>query len=127
MSATIIFGYAFPASAYAPPDGALWNSDQSAAVIAIPGATGTRVIAYLRRQDGTFLEVDVSAAEGGNLGKLGQRPMEYDRFETKPIAWLPRQDGRLQVIIQTRAWRAGHRVTVSEPLLIRTDGSAIWR
>ena len=126
-SATVLFGYALAASADPPPDSALWNSDKSAAVAATPGASGTRLVAYLLQQDGTFLEVDLSALEGGNFGKLGQRPTEYDRFETKPIAWLPRQDGLLQVTIQTQAWCAGQRYTVSEPLIIRPDGSVIWR
>jgi hypothetical protein len=83
--------------------------------------------AYLRQQDGAFLEIDLSAVEGGNFGKLGLRPVEYDRFETSPIEWLPRQDGLFQVNIQTRAWRAGQRYTVSEPLVIHPDGTVIWR
>jgi hypothetical protein len=126
-SATILFGYAFSAAADPPPDSALWNSDKSAAVAATPGTSGTRVTAYLQQQDGTFLEVDLSAVESGNFGKLGQRPTEYDRFETKPTAWLPRQDDLLQVTIQTQAWRANQRYTVSEPVIIRPNGSVIWR
>lgn len=66
VSATILFGYACSALAD-PPGSALWDSDNSAAIAAIPG----RVTAYLRQQDGTFLEVDLSAAEGGTSANLG--------------------------------------------------------
>ena len=126
-AATLFFGYAFPAFATPPPAGALWNSDKSAAVASTSEASGTRVTAYLQQQDGTFLTVDLSAVESGNFGKLGRRLADYDRFETRPIAWLPRQDGLFQVEIQTQAWLAGQRYTVSEPLIIRPDGSVIWR
>lgn len=123
----LLVGYIFAASAKPPPDSALWNADRTAAVAAIPGTSGTRVTAYLRQQDQTFLEIDLSAVEGGNFGKLGRHPTEYDRFETKPIKWLPRQDALLQVSIQTQAWRAGQRYTVSEPLIFRPNGTIIWR
>jgi hypothetical protein len=126
-SVALLVGYAFAASANPPPDSALWNADKTAAVAATSEASGTRVTAYLRQQDGTFLEIDLSAAENGNFGKLGQRPTEYDRFETKPTKWLPRQDDLFQVSIQTQAWRAGQRYTVSEPLIFRPDGTVIWR
>ena len=49
------------------------------------------------------------------------------RFETTPVAWLHRDDGLLGVSMRTRAWRSGQRYTVSEPLLIRPDGTVLWR
>ncbi len=127
ISVALLFGYVLSAAASQPPDTALWNADRTAAVTAIPGESETRVTAFLRQQDGTFLEVDLSGVEGSNFGKLGRRPAEYDRFETKPIEWLPRQDDLLQVKIQTQAWRAGQRYTVSEPLVFRRDGTVLWR
>ena len=123
----LLVGYTLAASASPPSDSALWNADRTAAVVAISEASGTRVTAYLRQQDGTFLEIDLSAVEGGNFGKLGRRKTEYDRFETRPIKWIPRQDTLFQVSIQTQAWRAGQRYTVSEPLIFRPDGTVIWR
>ena len=126
-SAALLIGFALAASASPPPDGALWNAERTAAVAATPGPSGTRVTAFLRQQNGTFLEVDLSAVEGGNFGKLGRHRTEYDRFETKPIKWIPRQDNLLQVKIQTQAWRAGQRFTVWEPLIFRRDGTVIWR
>ena len=122
-----LVGLAFSALASQPPDSALWNSDQSAAVSAIPDASGTRITAYLKQQDGTFLTIDLSAVEKGNFGKLGQPPAKYQRFETKPTEWHPRQDGLLQVTIQTQAWLSGQRYTVSEPLILRPDGTVIGR
>ena len=124
---TLLVGYALAASANPPPDSALWDADRTAAVAAISEASGTRVTAYLHQQDGTFLEISLSAVEGGNFGKLGRRPAEYDRFETKPIKWIPRQGGLFQVSIQTQAWRAGQRYTVTEPLIFRPNGTVIWR
>ena len=127
ISVVLLFGYVLAAAASQPPDTALWNADRTAAVTAIPGESGTLVTAFLKQQDGTFLEIDVSGVEGGNFGKLGRPQAEYDRFETKPIEWLPRQDDLLQVKIQTQAWRAGQRYTVSEPLVLRRDGTVLWR
>ena len=124
---TLLFGFCISTWANPPPDSALWNAERSAAASAAPGSSGTRVTAYLQQQDGTFLEIDLSAVEIGNFGKLGRRSTEYDHFETKPIEWLPRQDGLFQVTIQTQAWRAGQRYTVSEPLVFGPDGTVIWR
>jgi hypothetical protein len=125
--AVLLFGLAFATTSNPPPDGALWNAERTAAVAAVPDASGTRVTAYLQQPDGTFLEIDLSAVERRNLGKLGRLGAEYDHVETRPIEWLPRQDGLLQVKIQTQAWRAGQRYTVSEPLVLRPDGTVIWR
>ena len=126
-SVLLLIGPVFAALANPPLDNALWNADKTAAVTTTPGASGTRLIAYLRQHDGAFLEIDLSAVEGGNFGKLGRRRVEYDRFETKPIKWVPRQDGLFQVKIQTRAWLSGQRYTVSESLVFRPDGTVIWR
>lgn len=124
---SLLAGFVPTAAAGQPPDSALWNADRTAAVTATPDESGTRVTAFLKQPDDSFLEIDLSGAESGNFSKLGRRQAEYDRFETKPIAWLPRQDGLLQVRIQTQAWRAGRRYTVSEPLIIRRDGTVLWR
>jgi hypothetical protein len=115
------------AAAGQPPDAALWNADGTAAVSAVPGETVTRVTAFLKQQDGTFLEVDLSGAEDRHVGRLGHRRTEYDRVETRAIEWLSRQDDLLQVRIQTQAWRAGQRYTVSEPVVLRRDGTVLWR
>jgi hypothetical protein len=127
VTVALLAGLSFSSLADPPPGSALWNTDKSAAVAAIPSISGTRVTAYLQQQDGTFLEIDLSAVERRNFGKLGRLSTEYDRFETKPVAWLPRQDGLLQVKIQTQAWRTGRRYTVWEPLILRRDGTVLWR
>jgi hypothetical protein len=110
-----------------PPTDAVWNSDRSAAAAAFPGTTGTRVVAYLRRDDGAFTEVDLSPVERKNFGRLGRKPADYERYETKPIAWLSREDDFLQVTVQTRAWRGGQRYTALEHVLLRADGAVLWR
>ena len=125
--AVLFPGVFFTAAASQSPDGALWNADGAAAVAAIPGASGTRVTAFLRQQDGTFLEIDLSDVESSNFGKLGRPRAEYDRYETRPIQWLSRQDDLLQVKIQTQAWHAGQRYTVSEALIFHRDGTVLWR
>lgn len=106
VSIWVLAGFVSTATASQPPNSALWNADRTAAVTAARGESGTRVTAFLKQQDGSFLEVDLSGAEDGSFGKLGRGQAEYDRFETKPIAWLPRQDNLLQVVIQTQARRA---------------------
>jgi len=110
-----------------PLDTALWNTERTAAADATPGKSGTRIVAFLKQQDGSFLEIDLSQVEGGNFGKLGWTRADCDHFETKPVEWLPRQDDLLQVKIQTQAWRAGQRYTVSESVALRRDGTVLWR
>ena len=110
-----------------PPTDAVWNSDGSAAAAAFPGETGTRVVAYLKQDDGGFTEVDLSPVERGNFGKLGREPADYERYETRPIALLSREDELLQVTVETRAWRGGQRFTVREHVMVRGDGSVLWR
>lgn len=114
-------------AAYPPPENALWNADGTAAVAASPGESGTQITAFLGQQDGSFRKIDLSAVENSNFGKLGRRRTEYERFETTPIMWIPRLDGLLQIEIQTRAWHGGRRYTVSEPVLLRRDGTVLWR
>lgn len=126
-SVAFLIGWASPALADPPSEDALWTADKRAAVSAMPGVSGTQVTAYVRQADGRFLEVDLSAVEGGNFGKLGRRRAEYDRFETKPVEWIPRQDGLFQVKVQTQAWLDGQRYTVWEPVLFRADGTVFWR
>jgi hypothetical protein len=118
---------AFSAQAAVPPSDAVWNGDRSAAAAAFPSTTGTRVVAYLRRDGGVFAEVDLSSVERGNFGELGRKPDEYDRYETKPIALVSREDDLLQVSVKTRAWRGGKRYTVVEHVLLRADGVVLWR
>jgi len=70
----------------------------------------------------------VSGVEGGNLGVLGTGGRAaYERFETTPIEWLHRDDGRYMVVMRTRAWKGGRRYTVSENLLIAADGTPLYR
>lgn len=108
---------------------ALWNTNQSAVAITVAARHPTASLVYvlIRRPDGHYRPVDVSPVESGNFGKLGRDRTEYTRFETVPVKWLPRDDGCLQVVIRTRAWDGRKRYTVSEPLVIRADGTPVWR
>jgi hypothetical protein len=106
----------------------LWNSNLTAVAISFPKPKASVIFIFLRQTNGTYLAVDASDVEGGNFGKLGIAGREdYDRFETTPIKWLYREDGWFQVVMRTRAWKAGKRYTVSEPLLIKPDGTVLWR
>lgn len=108
----------------------LWNSNRTAVAVSIaqPHPTSSLVFLFLRQKDGTYLAVDARGVEGGNLGKLGiARRAGYIRFETTPTEWLHREDGRLQVVMRTRAWKDGKRYTASEPLLIGRNGTILWR
>lgn len=111
-----------------PPETALWNGDRSAAVATSRDGERTRVIAYVKQADGTFLEIDLSQVEGRNLGSLGLRSAaDYDRIETTAVEWLPRENGLLQVVVRTRAWHSGQRFTVLKPVVFRTDGVVLWQ
>ena len=73
--------------------------------------------------------MDVSGIEGVNLGVIGMtRRAAYDRVETTPIKWLPREDGLFQILVRTRAWKSGQRYTVSgAPAIIKADGTVTWQ
>ncbi|MBI3852366.1 MAG: hypothetical protein HY298_19085 [Verrucomicrobia bacterium] len=106
----------------------LWNSNRTAVAISLSKPKASIIFVFLRQTNGTYLAVDARGVEAGNFGKLGIAGRAgYDRFETTPIQWLPREDGWFQVVMRTRAWKAGKRYTVSEPLTIRSDGYIGWR
>jgi hypothetical protein len=105
----------------------LWNSNRTAVAISITEPKASLVFVFISQADGTYLAADASGVEGGNFGKLGRPRTDYERFETTPTEWLRREDGWLQVRMRTRAWRAGQRYTVSEPLLIKPDGTVLYR
>jgi hypothetical protein len=73
------------------------------------------------------IAADVSQVETANFGVWGRKRSEYDRYETTPVEWLSREDGLLQVVMRTRAWREGQRYTMNHPLLIKTDGTVLFR
>jgi hypothetical protein len=105
----------------APPDGALWNDDRSAAAASTPAPNGSQIFVFIRQKDGAFLKLDASSVEACNFGVLGRKRGDYDRYETVPIEWMKRPDGVLQVRMRTRAWRLGQRYTVTEPMVITLD------
>jgi hypothetical protein len=108
----------------------LWNSNRTALAVSFqrPRPKASVIFVFLHQTSGTYLAVDASGVEGGNLGKLGSRGRkDYDRVETTPVKWLYRDDGRFQVVMRTRAWLAGRRYTVPENLLISRSGTVLWR
>jgi len=109
-------------------DTGLWNPNKTAIAVAFKRPRASLIVVFLRQRGGGYLAVDVSAVEGGNFGKLGVVGRAgYDCFETIPVEWLHRDDGMFQVVMRTRAWKSGKRYTVSEPLIIRADGTPLWR
>ncbi len=107
-----------------------WNSDRKAVAVSVPQRhpKESLVFIFMRQPDGRYLAADASGVEAGNFGKLGLLPRaDYERFETKPVEWLGRDDGLFQVRIRTRAWKGGQRYTVYEPLIIKPDGTVMYR
>ena len=109
-----------------PPDGSLWNDDGDAAAFA-GRDTEFNFDVYLQREDGSFLCIDASRIESTNLGKLGVESAAYERIETTPVRWLDRSDSLLQVVVKTHVWKQGQKFSVEEALLIRKDGTVLWR
>lgn len=104
----------------------LWNSNKTAVAISIRRTKASPVFVFLRSEDGSYLASDISQVEGANIGFIGPHA-KYERIETEPIQWLPREDGWFQIVVRTRAWRSGKRYTAAEPLIIRPDGTPLWR
>jgi hypothetical protein len=106
----------------------LWNSNRTALAVSIAQPKRSVIFVFLRQTNGAYLAADASGVEDGNFGKLGiAGRTAYDRFETTPTEWLHREDGWFQVVMRTRAWKAGKRYTVSEKLLIKPDGTVLYR
>jgi len=106
----------------------LWNSNRTAVAMGIPKPKASLVFVFLRQTGGKYRAVDCGGVEGGNFGKLGiAGRAAYDRFETTPVEWLHRDDGRFQVVMRTRAWKSGRRYTVTEPLIVTADGTPLYR
>jgi hypothetical protein len=108
-------------------DAGLWNSDRTAVALSVAHPKASVIFVFLRQPNGTYLAADASAVEGANFGFFGHLRTDYERFETKPVEWLHRDDGLFQVRMRTRAWRAGKRYTVSESLIIKPDGTVLYR
>ncbi len=90
---------------------------------------GSFVAIFLLQKTGSYLGVDVSAAERVNVGGIGPH-RNYKSMETVPTGWLsrPQNDDAVQVWLQTRAWDlSGQRYTIREPLIIKRDGTVLWR
>jgi hypothetical protein len=128
-AALLLCGFVVSATAdqSQPPKDALWNAEKTAAAMSSPGPERSRVFAFLRQSDGTFLKVDLSQVEDRNFGALGRSRREYERFRTTPLEWSTRPDGLLQLKVRTQAWRSGQRYTITEPLLIHRGGKVLWR
>jgi hypothetical protein len=107
----------------------LWNTNKTALAIAIPKPKATVLFVFLRQPGGKYLAVDVSGMEGCNFGFLGTRRQDYDRFETKPVEWLRRDDDLFQVRMRTRAWKGRQRYTAhgGGTCVIKPDGTTIWQ
>lgn len=128
MSTMPSFSFANSASTVTDvPLSALWNHDRTAAVSTLKKHKGTQLFVFLKR-DEQLLKLDISHVEGMNLGKLGRHRLnDYDRVESTAIEWVARDDDKFQIIIQTRAWKNGNRMTVSEPLVFNRSGQVYWR
>ncbi|MCP5467843.1 MAG: hypothetical protein H7A32_01065 [Deltaproteobacteria bacterium] len=102
----------------------LWNDDKTALAVVISNSS----YVFLAQAEGTFLAVNISRVEDANLGKLGiQNKSWYDRVETIPLKWEDRKDKLFQVTMQTSAWKNGKKYTVAELLLIKNNGTVLWR
>jgi hypothetical protein len=106
----------------------LWNSNRTAVAIALPKPKASVLFVFLRQARGHYLAVDVSGMEGANFGFLGTSGRaEYERYETTPLKWFYRDDGLFEIQMRTRAWKSGQRFTASGTLVIKPNGTCLWR
>ena len=110
-------------------NGGLWNSNRTAIAMSINRVPKPSIIfVFLKKPDGQYIAGDISSVEDANMGVWGICKRScYDRFETLPIRWLPRDDGRYQVEMRTIAWKASRRYEMNEPLVIDPDGTPVGR
>jgi hypothetical protein len=106
-------------------DAGVWNSNKTAVAICFTNSNTFTAFVFLKQASGRYVAVDVST-EGLGTGFIGSAPRSaYERLELVPIRWLHRDDGMFQLLMRTRAWKAGQRYTVSKPLLFRQDGTVL--
>ena len=110
-------------------NGGLWNANRTAISISINRVPKPSLIfVFLKNSAGHYTAGDISGVEDRNIGVWGICPRScYDRFETTPIKWLSRDDGRFQVEMRTTAWKGNQRYEMNEPLVIDPDGTPLGR
>jgi hypothetical protein len=104
----------------------LWDSGRTAVAATFPRPSGTLVLVLLRKANGAFLAVDISNVERSNLGKLGLGG-ETNRVESTPVKVSRRANGSVEVVVRTRVWKRAQRYTVSEPVVVKPDGTVLLR
>ncbi len=106
-----------------------WNSNFTAIAISINKAPEPSLIfVFLKQANGQYLAVNVSAVEDGNLGRLGTpERAAYEHVETILVGWAKRDDGNFEISMWTMAYKAGRRHRIPERLLIRADGTPLYR
>jgi hypothetical protein len=107
---------------------ALWDHTRTAVAVSVPTASATRIFVVLRPNSVAPVLVDISHVENVNIGKLGSGTRSaYDRVASRPTRWMPREDELLQLEVTTQAWKRGTRYSSREPLVLRQDGTVLWR
>jgi hypothetical protein len=107
----------------------VWDSNRRAVAISIIRASRpTILLVILKLASGRYKAIDISETEGANLGVLGiARWDAYDRVETTPVKWLPRNDGYFQVVVRTKASKNGKQYSMEDSRVITSDGTPIYR
>ena len=99
----------------------IWHSNKTAVAIGLTNSAVPLAFVFLKQPDGTYLSVDASIGLGlGIIGIAGAS--SYERLELTPSRWLYPENGTLQLMMRTRAWRSGQRYTVEKVVLITPDG-----
>ena len=107
---------------------ALWSEDGGAVIMFVNGKNGVYMVGFVRVADGAMKNFDISAVESANFGKLGMDRKKFSRWETKPTGWSIPEAGIFRLMVVTTAWdQEGKRYTMREPMIIRKDGSPLWR
>ena len=104
----------------------IWSSERNAYAIVFKKPNGSLCLVLLKQGDG-YKVIDVSSVETGNFGKLGYNRAYYDNYETVPTKWYKSKNDNYQIEFTSHAWKNGNRFTIREPLIIKNNGTPIYR
>jgi hypothetical protein len=106
---------------------AVWNDKRTAVAVAVAHPRANFVAAFLQREVGDFVGVDISEVEGRIIGAIG--PFRtYVRRATVPTSWEEWGPGERVLRVSTTVWdTAGQRYRGGEALMFSPDGIPLWR
>jgi hypothetical protein len=106
-----------------------WKHDSTGVAVSFSDKTISYIFGCVTTADGRFKWIDLSVAEGPNLGVLGRSRTDFVRVEHTPTHWTDASDVTPRMVwVRSRFWdRTGQRYTVEQEFAISPTGGIGWK